>query len=56
MSLNYYRGSITEGEISISPQDRGLQHGDGVFETMLVVDGAAVWRQAHLARRTTSAG
>jgi branched-chain amino acid aminotransferase len=56
MSLNYYRGNITEGEISISPQDRGLQLGDGLFETMLVVDGVAVWRTAHLARMKNSAG
>lgn len=55
MSLTYYRGAITEGEISISPQDRGLQLGDGLFETMLVVDGVAVWRDGHFARMKESA-
>jgi len=30
--------------------DRGLLLGDGVFDTALVIDGAPVWRDAHLRR------
>lgn len=30
--------------------DRGLLLGDGVFDTALVIDGAPVWRAAHLRR------
>ena len=30
--------------------DRGLAYGDGVFETVLLVDGRPVWWAAHLAR------
>lgn len=30
--------------------DRGLLLGDGVFDTSLVIDGAPVWRAAHLRR------
>ena len=34
----------------ISPLDRGWTLADGCFETLRVVDGAAVWLDAHLAR------
>ena len=40
-------------ETSVAPfdlADRGLTLGDGVFDTALVLDGAMVWRAAHLAR------
>lgn len=30
--------------------DRGLAYGDGVFETVLLVDGVPIWWTAHLAR------
>jgi len=30
--------------------DRGLLLGDGLFETLLVIDGAPVWWDAHMAR------
>jgi 4-amino-4-deoxychorismate lyase len=34
----------------VSVLDRGLAYGDGVFETLLIADGRAVWWDAHLAR------
>jgi 4-amino-4-deoxychorismate lyase len=34
----------------VSPQDRGLAYGDGLFETMLVSNGAAPWWDGHVAR------
>lgn len=34
----------------ISPSDRGLMHGLGLFETLLAVDGAPVFVERHLAR------
>lgn len=35
---------------AVPSSDRGLAYGDGVFETLLVADGAAIWWDAHLAR------
>ena len=34
----------------VPADDRGLAYGDGVFETVLLVDGRPVWWEAHLAR------
>lgn len=34
----------------IDPADRGFTLGDGLFETIRVLDGAAVWLDRHLAR------
>lgn len=36
--------------MNVSVHDRGFNYGDGVFETILVVDGAPVWWEEHLAR------
>ena len=35
---------------SVDPLDRGLQYGDGLFETMAVQDGRARFFDWHLAR------
>ncbi|MHC5058161.1 MAG: aminotransferase class IV, partial [Planctomycetota bacterium] len=37
-------------EASISCLDRGLQYGDGVFETLRAEGGSAFFLEAHLAR------
>ena len=34
----------------LPPDDRGLHYGDGVFETLAVVDGRPLWWEAHWAR------
>jgi 4-amino-4-deoxychorismate lyase len=34
----------------LSPTDRGLAYGDGVFETLLAVHGKLIWWQAHWQR------
>jgi branched-chain amino acid aminotransferase len=39
----------------ISEQDRGFLLGDGLFETLLVANGIALWRAEHLARMAKSA-
>jgi len=46
---------MIEGDLPVEPTDRGLLLGDGVFETMLAIDGVALWREAHLARMRSSA-
>lgn len=47
---------MIEGDLPVKPTDRGLLLGDGVFETLLVIDGVALWREAHLARMEGAAG
>lgn len=41
---------MIEGDLPLKPTDRGLLLGDGIFETLLVIDGTALWRNPHLAR------
>ena len=50
MSLASYNGRILEGPVPLDPRDRGLTLGDGLFETLLVVNGVALWRHMHMAR------
>jgi len=47
----YLNGVIVpESEARISPSDRGFLLGDGLFETILAVNGAPLFLEAHLAR------
>lgn len=46
-SLN---GILVDGPLPINAADRGLTLGDGLFETMLVVNGTPLWKNMHLAR------
>lgn len=39
----------------INPQDRGLLLGDGVFETIMVLNHVALWRLQHVARMQAAA-
>ncbi len=55
MSLTWFDGALHADEIPVSPRDRGLTLGDGVFETILVQDHRAIWRDEHLARMMHSA-
>jgi branched-chain amino acid aminotransferase len=55
MSRVWFEGRLTEGRIALDPRDRGLTLGDGLFETLLVVNGTALWRHMHLARLEGSA-
>jgi len=41
---------------AIDPRDRGLAYGDGLFETILVHRGQAVWWSAHLERLARGCG
>jgi len=41
---------LAAGDARIDPADRGFTLGDGLFETIQVRDGAAVWLDRHLAR------
>lgn len=48
-------GSYFEGALSISPSDRGLCHGLGLFETLLAVNGRLVAPDLHFARMVRGA-
>lgn len=55
MTLVWCNGAMVEGPLALSPADRGLTLGDGLFETMLAVNRTALWRNMHLARLEGSA-
>jgi branched-chain amino acid aminotransferase len=51
----WFDDALHEGPLPISPLDRGLTLGDGIFETILVVKGVVMWRKEHLARMAEAA-
>jgi branched-chain amino acid aminotransferase len=55
MRMTWFNGALAENAIAIDPQDRGLLLGDGVFETLLVLDGQPQWLKRHLARMRAAA-
>lgn len=55
MSRVWFNGSLIEGPLALAAHDRGLLLGDGLFETMLVVNRTALWSNMHLARLEASA-
>lgn len=56
MSFVWSDGALHQHEtISVSPKNRGLTLGDGLFETILAVNRVALWRDQHLARLKASA-
>ena len=47
----WFNGTLrSDAAITIDPGDRGLTLGDGVFETIAVFNGHAVWLGEHLDR------
>jgi branched-chain amino acid aminotransferase len=50
MNRIWFEGKLHEGPLSISAHDRGLTLGDGIFETILVLNNVALWRDEHLSR------
>ena len=49
--MPWFDGTLyAETTVPFDCTDRGLLLGDGVFDTALVLGGAMVWREAHLAR------
>ena len=55
MTRTWFNGTIIDGPIALDPRDRGLTLGDGLFETMLVVNGTPLWANMHLARMESAA-
>ncbi len=54
MSIVWSNGRFVES-LTLDPAERGLMLGDGIFETIAVRDGKAVWLEAHLARMENAA-
>lgn len=55
MKRVWFKGEVVAGDIGLSPFDRGLTLGDGLFETMLVLNGVALDLDDHLQRFSASA-
>ena len=55
MKRVWFKGNLVEGDIALSAFDRGLLLGDGLFETMLVHNGTALWCKDHMERFAASA-
>lgn len=47
---------VRDSMLSLPPNDRGLLLGDGIFETIAVFNGRAIWLDEHLARMIAAAG
>ncbi len=50
MSLVWFNGKLIDGPLPLDPADRGLLLGDGLFETIAVINGKPLWLEEHLAR------
>ena len=55
MSWIWCNGDFLEGPLAVSPADRGLTHGLGLFETLLAIDGQARVPALHLQRMMAGA-
>jgi branched-chain amino acid aminotransferase len=55
MSVVWFNGGLVEGPISVDALDRGLTLGDGLFETIAVLNGMPGYLEAHLDRLDSGA-
>jgi branched-chain amino acid aminotransferase len=55
MKRLWHNRMLAKGALALSSHDRGLTLGDGVFETLAVQDGVALWRFEHIERMRVSA-
>lgn len=55
MSWIWCNGEFLKGPLAVSPADRGLTHGLGLFETLLALDGRPLALEWHLARMRAGA-
>ncbi len=51
----WHDGNLLKGRVAISAFDRGLTLGDGIFETIAVVNGTPLWRFEHVTRMAAAA-
>jgi branched-chain amino acid aminotransferase len=55
MKRVWLHSGLVTGNLALSAQDRGLTLGDGVFETLAVTKGVALWRFEHIERMRSAA-
>ena len=55
MSRTWFNGSLVEGPLALDRGDRGLLLGDGLFETILVLNRTPLWGNMHFARLEAAA-
>ncbi len=55
MSVVWFNGEFIYDTLPLNPADRGLMLGDGLFETIAVTGGQAIWLNEHIARMSASA-
>ncbi len=51
----WFNGELKSRTLPLDPRDRGLLLGDGIFETLLVLNRTALWANMHLARMESAA-
>ncbi|MCA3556201.1 aminotransferase class IV [Aestuariivirga sp.] len=56
MSRTWFNGALAEGPLAVERGERGLLLGDGLFETILVLNRTALWGNMHFARLEAAAG
>ena len=54
-SIVWFNGEFVSGKISLEAADRGLTLGDGLFETVAVINAKPVWLNEHVARMANAA-
>ena len=55
MSVVWFNGAFVEGTLPLDPHDRGFLLGDGVFETVAVINHKPLWLDEHVQRMAHAA-
>jgi branched-chain amino acid aminotransferase len=55
LSAVWFNGGFVAGSLPLDPQDRGFLLGDGVFETVAVINHKPLWLDEHLQRMAHAA-
>ena len=55
MSVVWFNGQFIDGPLPLDPHDRGFLLGDGVFETIAVINHKPLWLDEHLQRMSHGA-
>ncbi len=55
MSRTWFNGALAEGPLAVERGERGLLLGDGLFETILVLNRKPLWGNMHFARMEAAA-
>ncbi len=55
MSTVWFNGQFVDGVLPLDPHDRGFLLGDGIFETVAVINNKPLWLDEHLQRMSHAA-